>query len=771
VTARRLPLRLETIESRLAPAIFNVTNLADSGTGSLRQAILDANSNGEPDVIDFQVSGTIAMTNGEMAIFNDLTIVGPGSGLLTIDAQGKSRIFNIENEGTVHASISGMNLINGLAGQGGGGAIEVGFGTIDLHLSDVSISNCQANRGGAVDINGSNALVVDNCNLTGNTSTDRGGAVFLGSSSNGQFRDSTISGNQAVFSSGGGIYADVNAAVSIERCIIVSNSTTTDFSATTNGGGIFIANSGSLNLLDSLVANNVAANGEGGGIAVSQASFTINNSTISSNTAGSEGGGIYSGGTTVPLTAEILHTTVTENFAVQTATGGGLFTDRNVDVANSIFAHNTATPGPDIFTANSSTINLAFSLILDPSGATINDLGGNIMNQDPLLGPLANNGGKTQTHALQKGSPAIDAGDPAFQNPPAGTSVPVNDQRGTGFARVVGGRTDMGACEFVPAIIPPPPVRPVNLVAVGSGPGGDATVHVYDNSGKLLISFQPYDTSFKGEIHVATGDINGDGIEDVVTGAGPGGGPHVQAFDGKMLMEGKAERIVSALGSYFAYNPGFRGGVNVAIGDVNGDGKADIITGAGAGGGPHVIAWDVATGKAISSFYAYDPGFRGGVNVGAGDFFGDGRDEIVTGAGPGGGPHVRVFDHDAVVKEFFAYDANFHGGVYVAAGDITGDGKADIVTGAGAGGGPHVKVFDGTTLAMVRSFFAFVPEFTGGVRVAVGNLDNDADDEIIVGAGPLGGPHVRFVDNDVNNTQINSFYAFDPNFNGGVFVG
>ena len=351
--------------------------------------------------------------------------------------------------------------------------------------------------------------------------------------------------------------------------------------------------------------------------------------------------------------------------------------------------------------------------------------------------------------------------------------LPVNDQRGVGFVRVVGGRTDMGAFEVQPAVIVPPSPTKIDLVAVGSGPGGDATVRVYDKTGKLLITFQPYDTSFKGEIHVATGDINGDGIDDVVTGAGPGGGPHVQAFDGKMLLEGKAERIVSALGSYFAYDPGFRGGVNVAIGDVNGDGKADIITGAGPGGGPHVIVWDAATGNAIFSFYAYDESFRGGVNVAAGNVLGPASNfaDVVTGAGPGGGPDVRVFRGGVLTKEFFAYDAAFHGGVYVAAGDVTGDGRADIVTGAGAGGGPHVKVFDGTTLACVRSFFAFVPEFTGGVRVAVANLDDDANAEIVVGAGPLGGPHVRFVDNDVNNTQINSFYSIDKDFNGGVFVG
>src|SRR5205823_4533252 len=135
--------------------------------------------------------------------------------------------------------------------------------------------------------------------------------------------------------------------------------------------------------------------------------------------------------------------------------------------------------------------------------------------------------------------------------------------------------------------------------------------------------------SFQGGVHVATGDVNGDGVLDVITAPAGGGGPHVRVFDGA---------TGAVLAEFFAYDPTFGGGVSVAAADLTGDGKADIVTGAGPGGGPHVKAFDVNAGKELASYYAYDASFRGGVNVAAGDVDGDGLGDIVTGAGPGGGP-------------------------------------------------------------------------------------------------------------------------------------
>jgi hypothetical protein len=239
---------------------------------------------------------------------------------------------------------------------------------------------------------------------------------------------------------------------------------------------------------------------------------------------------------------------------------------------------------------------------------------------------------------------------------------------------------------------------------------------------ELAHGFFAYDPFFPGGVNVAAGDVDGDGISEVITGAGPDGGPHVRFWSYK-----NGQLVELADHGFFAYDPFFPGGVNVAAGDVNGDGIVDVVTGAGPGGGPHVRVWNFAGGQfttlGVHGFFAYDPAFPGGVNVAAGDVDGDGIAEIVTGAGPSGGPHVRVWNlvGDAFVERvgFFAYDPAFPGGVHVGMADVDGDGVAEILTGAGPGGGPHVRIWrvTGHAVAEVFGFFAYDPFFPGGVFV------------------------------------------------------
>ena len=213
--------------------------------------------------------------------------------------------------------------------------------------------------------------------------------------------------------------------------------------------------------------------------------------------------------------------------------------------------------------------------------------------------------------------------------------------------------------------------------------------------------------AFPGGVSLTCRDLTGDAVDELITAQGPGGTPEVRIWSvqGNSLVE---------VTRFFAYNPAFVSGVNVAVGDVAGDGVNELITGAGAGGGPHVRVWSV-TGTTVSEltgFFAYNPTFPGGVSVSVGDITGDGVSELITGAGPGGGPHVRVWSvMGGSVSEltgFFSYHPAFPGGVSVAVGDVTGDGVGDLITGAGPGGGPHVRVWSlvGGSLVEVAGFFA-----------------------------------------------------------------
>jgi hypothetical protein len=300
----------------------------------------------------------------------------------------------------------------------------------------------------------------------------------------------------------------------------------------------------------------------------------------------------------------------------------------------------------------------------------------------------------------------------------------------------------------------------LHLTAVAAGEGGQSHVCVYNPDGTDRFSFLAY-PGFNGPVSVATGDVNGDGVDDVITGIAAGAGPHVKVFDG---VTGQLIR------SFYAYDPSFTGGVNVAAGDVNGDGHADIITGVASGAGPHVKVFDGATGQVLHSFYAYDPSFTGGVTVAAGDVNGDGRADVVTGTASATS-HVKVFDGASgqLLHSFLAYPG-FTGGVNVAAGDVNGDGRADVITGAGVGGNGHVKAFDGASGQLIDSFLAYNSGFAAGVAVSA--VDDGSGQDAILTA-PGGGdqvPRVQVI--DAKTVLVDRvFYPFDLSFSGGVDTG
>nr|WP_220128473.1 MULTISPECIES: PEPxxWA-CTERM sorting domain-containing protein [Sphingomonas] len=210
-----------------------------------------------------------------------------------------------------------------------------------------------------------------------------------------------------------------------------------------------------------------------------------------------------------------------------------------------------------------------------------------------------------------------------------------------------------------------------------------------------------------------------------------------------------------------------KGGVWVAAGDVNGDGRADIV--AGHASGPLVNVYDGASHTKFLSFEPFGADFKGGINVASG-FITDshGGAEIVTGAGPGGGPHVRVFDGQLkVTHDFNAFDPAFQGGVRVAAGDVTGDGVAELIVGTGPGGG-ELKFYDGTSGRNIGAFDPFGSDFKGGLFFTAGKYQGR--DSLFVSKATEGDGSV-FVFDLANIDQKISFNPFGADYKGGVTLG
>jgi hypothetical protein len=191
-----------------------------------------------------------------------------------------------------------------------------------------------------------------------------------------------------------------------------------------------------------------------------------------------------------------------------------------------------------------------------------------------------------------------------------------------------------------------------------------------DKNGSEIVSFFPYNNLFRNKLNIDT-KINNGFFEIVAIGPTVGGGPQVRVFsaDGRLLS------------SFFAYDKNMRGGVSVALGDVDADGSLDLITGAGFNDKPLVKVFSLS-GELKYSFLAYDENFKGGVEVAVGDLSGNGQMEIVVAPGPGGGPQVRIFSGNGqILGQFFAYDKIFRDGLKITLSDLNQDGRQEILVG------------------------------------------------------------------------------------------
>ncbi|WP_157640283.1 choice-of-anchor Q domain-containing protein [Lamprocystis purpurea] len=399
---------------------FTVTTTDDAGPGSLRQAMLDANAEPGPDEIVFAstVTGTITLTSGALVSTDVLTLSGPGAAELTLDGGGAFDILQLQYDRPSYQSleltVSGLTLTNALTAINGSDystRVKVADTVITGNTTGIYPSDSY----GYGDLEVSDSLVSDN-----HFGIIVGASWKLGDNHTTTIRNTVVIGNVT------GIIADNSVAI-------------TDSTITDNATGIRACyGGGRASISGSLIFGNHS--GVSVSLGYSSCAFTIDNSTITGN----GGTGFSSSLWLSQLSLQIRNTTITGNAFAGVEFLPFYYNDHSygeISILNSIVAGNGSGSGLDL--TGPIPFDVDYSLIQAPPDVTINEkvTGSNLFGIDPMLGPLGDHGGPTHTQALRPGSPALDRGDPDFSPPPE------FDQRGTGFARVVSDRIDLGAVE------------------------------------------------------------------------------------------------------------------------------------------------------------------------------------------------------------------------------------------------------------------------------------------------------------------------------------
>ena len=733
-------------------------------------------------------------------------------------------------------------------------------------------------------------LNVTNATFDANTSTLAGGAVYIGPSVGistlSTFNNVTFTNNYAG-TQGGAVMIDNTGDAVIECTGAFTNSTfsnnlsitgagavhgliaTADFTLSTvtnnqgDSGGVVVSGA---TLRQSTLSFNTATGAGTGAVTATEQMLFIDRSTINGNISGTAGAVVgQASGIAVEVISSTIHanqggnstieatrgevvvafSTVTNNTSSGGDTGGLSVPNNILTISQSVISGNRVPNAQSQFSdvqaalfrnLGSNFIGIApgnFPAIVGPNADIIGRVGSEI---DPLLGPLADNGGPTQTRLPAVGSPLLNAVTQTVE----ATRLLI-DQRG--LPRPANG-ADIGAVEVQfgevqpapfplppplvpppstgsgPLVPPPPPQLVPPVIAVGPGPiagvntvGGtpfqlssssspNATTsnpnvplppnvaYLLNPDGTVKLQVTPFATGIPGGIRVAQGDLTGDGVSDLVVGTGPGVSVQVIVYDGL------TGTVVASLTPFEA---AFTGGVFMAVGNLTGTGTPELVVSPDNGGGPRVIGYTATPSETagapptftvfLNFFAINDPAFRGGVRAAIGDVNGDGTGDLIVAAGTGGGPRISIWNGTTlqngaytgnVVPDFFAFEPDLQNGVYVAAGDVNNDGFSDVVVGAGPGGGPRVLIISGSELTQtgnpvpIANFFNGDPSRRDGVPVATNDLDGVPNADVTTGGGAVSTVLGYFgVNLTATGTATAPDVTFDPlaGFDGGVFVG
>jgi len=297
----------------------------------------------------------------------------------------------------------------------------------------------------------------------------------------------------------------------------------------------------------------------------------------------------------------------------------------------------------------------------------------------------------------------------------------------------------------------------INEMLVTLGYQESPAVVILRADGSEVNRWQPYGAGFTGRINVAAADLQGDGKQEIVTAPGEGGGPQVRIFD----TFGKEKEK----GTFFVEDTAYRSGVELALGNVNNDKALEIITSTLKDGKNLINVYDAA-GQNLPQSYTFDAkGAFEPMKLAACDLDSDGQAELVAGAAAGSAPILYYLDFAAtpmVTKSVMAYGVGFAGGMDVTCGQF--DGKMTVITAAGFGGGPHVRFYNATgDLINNDKFFAFDKSVKGGLNIGLGKFVVDGKPELLVlpqilAADGQSGYFAKMIKVDISEQKL---YAYD----------
>jgi gliding motility-associated-like protein len=490
----------------------------------------------------------------------------------------------------------------------------------------------------------------------------------------------------------------------------------------------------------------------------------ITSYAVTSSPAGGEGTFTGAGSGTISVSNLTAGTTYTFTVKARNINGASNASAASNQIRTPIY--NTVPDAPTIGTATAT----------GPTTATV-----------AFTAPI-NNGGSAITRYVVTSSPAGGEGSKEETGAGSGTIAIRNLTHNTNYTFSVKAVNGIGSSNASAAsnqittpsnLAPTPPAQPMvagqlqlsKFTAVGADAGGAPLVTITFNNG-TYVSFFAYASSFMGGVRVALGDINGDGNMDVITGAGPGGGPQVNVFN-----VNPSTGEVSLQKSFFAFNaPSFTGGIYVATGRTNADLYEDIIVGAGASGGSRVQVYagsasGVVTTSTLNDFFAYSPAFIGGVRVAAGDRDGDWIDEVITAPASNAGYNIKSFktngkgNSPTVLDNFFAFNNTTSvGGLSIASGYLNSGNISDIIVGTSNGG--FGVIIDSNTAGILATPFA---GFNGTINVGVAQDANDIIYPMAL-AGPGGAPGVIvYKTRESSLVETDNLFVMNITFRGGLF--